>query len=206
MDMNKLFDDNTRAAFENIRENNRESRKWCAFFAVFGLICMTAFGIVKNSEKTADFLGGRETVEKFFRANIIALAIVTVTLAVFVLAFLKSWKGMKSSIYQLLMTVGSAVLILYSAFSFIMSIVNIREDLDGAKSVTAEEFVLCKGSAGEGPGPGFIHPVKALKNPIQMFGVDSAAVIADRQHQPMILAPRLHADMLRLAVRQRIVQ
>lgn len=110
---------------------------------------MAAFGIVKNSEKTADFLGGRETVEKFFRANVIALAIVTVTLAVFVLAFLKSWKGMKSSIYQLLMTVCSAVLILYSGFSFVRSLVNIKEDLDGAESVSAEEFVLCKGSEGE---------------------------------------------------------
>ena len=51
-------------------------------------------------------------------------------------------------------------------------------------------------AAPAGSGPGFIYPVKALKNPIQMFGVNPAAVIADRQHQPMILAPRLHADML----------
>ena len=61
-------------------------------------------------------------------------------------------------------------------------------------------------AAPAGSGPGFIYPVKTLKNPIQMFGVDPAAVIAYRQHQPTVLTPRLHADMLWLAVRQRIVQ
>ena len=47
------------------------------------------------------------------------------------------------------MTVGSAVIILFSGFSFVRSIANIRQDLDGAVNVSAEEFVLCERGAEE---------------------------------------------------------
>lgn len=136
----------TEAAFglTSTREQRSEKRKWGAVFAVFALLSMLAFFIQKHSMDDADLLGGRKTIEKFMRSNIIAMVILIFSIVGFIILCFKTWKGWQSSIYQLIYVVGAGFIILFSSYSVFRSIHNIQKDLDSPITVTTDSYVLCK--------------------------------------------------------------
>ncbi len=126
------------------KEQYEEKKKWSAFFAVFALISLVAFYIQKHSMDDADLLGGKKTIEKFMHSNFTAMVVLLAAALGFVVVFFLSWKGMRSSIYQLIFTVAAFVLIVFSGVSIFRSIHNIQKDLDSPVTVTSENYVLCK--------------------------------------------------------------
>jgi len=136
----------SKVAFDltSTREQRSERAKWGAVFAIFALLAMLAFFIQNNAMKGADLLGGRATIEKFMKSNVIAMIILLVSIVGFVILCFKTWKGRRSSIYQLIYMLGTAFIIFFSAFSIFRSIHNIQKDLDAPITVTADSYVLCK--------------------------------------------------------------
>ena len=126
------------------KEQYEEKKKWSAFFAVFALISLAAFYIQKHSMDDADLLGGKKTIEKFMHSNFTAMVVLLAAALGFVVVFFLSWKGMRSSIYQLIFTVAAFVMIVFSGVSIFRSIHNIQKDLDSPVTVTSENYVLCK--------------------------------------------------------------
>lgn len=125
-------------------QERSERHKWGAVFAVFALMAMLAFFIQKHSMDGADLLGGRRTIERFMKSNIIAMVILLISIVGFVILCFKTWKGRRSSIYQLIYVLGAAVIILFSSYSIFRSIHNIQKDLNSPVTVTADSYVLCK--------------------------------------------------------------
>lgn len=130
--------------FSMPKEQYEEKKKWSAFFAVFALISLAAFYIQKHSMDDADLLGGKKTIEKFMHSNFTAMVVLLAAALGFVVVFFLSWKGMRSSIYQLIFTVAAFVMIVFSGVSIFRSIHNIQKDLDSPVTVTSENYVLCK--------------------------------------------------------------
>lgn len=126
------------------REQRSERAKWGAVFAIFALLAMLAFFIQNNAMKGADLLGGRATIEKFMKSNVIAMIILLISIVGFVILCIKTWKGWQSSIYQLIYVVGAGFIILFSSYSVFRSIHNIQKDLDSPITVTTDSYVLCK--------------------------------------------------------------
>ena len=131
------------SGFGMSRETRREKGKWGALFALFALMAMLAFFIQHNSMKGADLLGGRATIERFMRSNVIAMVILLLSAVGFILLCFNTWKGRRGSIYQLVYTVAAGIVIILSGVSIFRSIHNIQKDLDSPKTVTVEEYVLC---------------------------------------------------------------
>lgn len=126
-----------------MQEKAKEMRKWRAFFAVFALLSLAAFFIQKHSMDDADLLGGKATIEKFMHSNVTAMVILLAAALGFIVVFFKTWKGMSSSIYQLVFTFGALFIILFSGYSIFRSIHNINKDLQGPKEIMVENYVLC---------------------------------------------------------------
>ncbi|MBR1392850.1 MAG: hypothetical protein IJ561_03335 [Ruminococcus sp.] len=126
-----------------MQEKTKEMHKWRAFFAVFALLAMAAFFIQKHSMDDADLLGGKATIEKFMHSNVTAMVILLAAALGYIVVFFKTWKGMASSIYQLVFTFGALFIILFSGYSIFRSIHNINKDLQSPKEITVEEYVLC---------------------------------------------------------------
>ncbi len=125
------------------KEQRQEKGKWGAFFAVFALLSLAAFYIQKHSMDDADLLGGKKTIEKFMHSNFTAMLLLLAAALGFIVAFFKSWKGRRSSIYQLIFTFGALMIIVFSGVSIFKSIHNINKDLNAPITVTADNYVLC---------------------------------------------------------------
>ncbi|SDB04148.1 hypothetical protein SAMN02910317_00113 [Ruminococcaceae bacterium FB2012] len=126
------------------KKDRVEKAKWGALFAVCALAAMAAFAVQKNSMKGADLLGGRKTIERFMHSNVTAMVILLAAAVGFVIVCFKTWKGRRSSIYQLIFTVGAGVVIVFSGVSILKSIHNIQIDLDSPLTLTRDSYVLCK--------------------------------------------------------------
>ncbi|MDO4944678.1 MAG: hypothetical protein Q4E74_05700 [Ruminococcus sp.] len=136
-----LFDD---PVFKELREKRRESSKWTAFFALFALVCMAAMAVTSYSKKHSDLLGGRKTVEQYLHSNVTAMVIILAIFIAFVVAVFKTWKGVKGSIYQFMMTIFTAFIIAFTGIGKFLAIHNITDDLNNVRDITAEEYVLCR--------------------------------------------------------------
>lgn len=134
---------------EEMHDERVSSRKWNAVFAVFALICMGSMKITQRSLDNADLLAGKATVEKFMRSNAVSMAVILLAFVGFVFLCFNTWKGRKGSMSQLLMTVGSGIIILYCGFARFAAIHNISKDLSGAKDVKLSVCTLCTRGANE---------------------------------------------------------
>ncbi|MBR6101253.1 MAG: hypothetical protein IKP95_02400 [Ruminococcus sp.] len=134
--------------FSGRSEERRESKKWSAIFSVFALMGMIAFYIQKHSMDGADLLGGRKTIERFMRSNVIAMVILLLSIVGFIILVFRTWKK-ERSLAQFAFTICSGVILLLCSFSIFRSIHNIQKDLDSPKTVTVESFVTCKGGSNE---------------------------------------------------------
>lgn len=138
------MDPNIKNQFEKLREDRMESRKWTAFFAVFALVCMLAMAVTSYSQKHSDLLGRRKTVEQYLHSNVTAMVIILGIFIVFVIAVFKTWKGIKGSIYQFMMTIFAAFIIIWTGSAKFLAIHNISDDLNNVRGVTVTEYVLCQ--------------------------------------------------------------
>lgn len=134
---------------EEMRGEHAASRKWNVVFAIFALICMGSMKITQRSLDNADLLAGKATVEKFMRSNFISMIIILLAFVGFVFLCFNTWKGRKGSMSQVLVTVGSGIIILYCGFARFAAIHNISKDLSGAKDVKLSVCTLCTRGANE---------------------------------------------------------
>lgn len=125
-------------------DQRKEKQKWGAVFGVFALSSLLISWLRKESLKDADLLGGKATVERFMHTNVTALLVATVLAVAFIIVVFRTWKGRQSSIYQLVFTVGSAVIVGFSMFTAASAVSKINQELKNPRSVTVEKYVLCK--------------------------------------------------------------
>lgn len=125
-----------------------EQKKWMGIFAVFALAGMLAFFIQRHSMDGADLLGGKKTIERFMRSNVIAMVILLLAAVGYIILLFRTWKRDRS-IAQFAFTICSGVILLFCGNSIFRSIHNIQKDLDSPKTVTVESFVTCKGGSNE---------------------------------------------------------
>ena len=126
-------------------EVRRESKKWSAIFAVFALMGFLAFFIQKHSMDGADLLGGKKTIERFMRSNVIAMVILLLSIVGLIILVFRTWKK-ERSLAQFAFTICSGVILLLCSFSIFRSIHNLQQDLDSPKTVTVNDYVLCTNS------------------------------------------------------------
>lgn len=126
-----------------LHEQNEEKKKWAAIFAVFALPSLLIGWLRRESLKDADLLGGRATVERFMHTNVTALLVATLFAVIFIIVCFKTWRGRRSSVYQLIFTVGAAVIIGFTLFGSAKAVSNINYELKNPRTVTVEEYVLC---------------------------------------------------------------
>ncbi len=125
--------------------NRRNSRPWLLVMCVFFLACLAAMEIVSHAGKTVDPLTGHSAIESYFKANVTALVIVVICAAVLAVVAIKTFKGKDSPMMQVIAIFGSAIVIIFSGFSFTRSLINIKKDLDGTKTTEKSSYVLCTG-------------------------------------------------------------
>lgn len=138
------MDPNVKNQFEKLRENRREGQKWTAFFAVFALVCLLAIEVTSYSKKHSDLLGGKKTVEQYLHSNVTAIALILAAFIVFVIVVFKTWKGTRGSIYQFMMTIFAAVILVFTGCVKFLAIHNITDDLNNVRKITVNEYVLCR--------------------------------------------------------------
>lgn len=139
----KFYAESVGEALQNIKDNRKESAKWSAVFAAFILPCMGAMAMVNSAVKRYDILGGRSTVSKYLNSNAVGLLVVCVAAIAYIIVMFKTFKGRKSSIYQLLLMVAAGFLIIYSGFGFTRAFYNIKDDLNNITETKLDEYVLC---------------------------------------------------------------
>ncbi|GEM_PF-1332516 len=126
-----------------LHKQNEEKKKWAAIFAVFALPSLLIGWLRRESLKDADLLGGRATVERFMHTNVTALLVATLFAVIFIIVCFKTWRGRRSSVYQLLFTAGAAVIIGFTLFTSAGAVSNINSELKSPSTVTVEDYVLC---------------------------------------------------------------
>lgn len=136
---------NTVNAFDDLINQRRESGKWKFWLCIFILPCLiTTF--INKAPNEIDYLGGKTVVESFLNRNIISFLIIFITFIAFIIFVFKTWKGFKSSIFQLMMVFGASVMILFCGYAHMKAVFNINGELKAPADITAESYVLCEGN------------------------------------------------------------
>ena len=141
--MGSFFND-INTAIEIHRSFRRKNAVWVLLICVFFLISQGAFKIVRNAEKNADFMAGKETAEKLLHANIISFAIIILAFIALVLIFIKTWRGTSSSIIQLIAFIGIPILLFFDVFCFGRAIYNISYDIKNPEKLQLNQYILCR--------------------------------------------------------------
>ena len=137
------------AAAERYRAMQKEKSKWGPLFAIFALLCIGAALIKEAMVKGADYLGGKATVEKFFRANLVRFVIMCVLIIAFIVVFIKTWNGRQSSIEQLVFSFGTGILVIFFAATSLMPVLRIRGELKHPRTAELSSYTLCKDKSGK---------------------------------------------------------
>lgn len=137
------------AAVEDYRIRQREKSKWGILFVFFILLSVGATLIKEIMVKGADYLGGKATVEKFFRANLVRFVIMCLLMAVFIVVFVKTWNGRQSSIEQLVFSFGSGIVVIFFAATALMPVLTISDELKHPRTAELSSYTLCKDKSGK---------------------------------------------------------
>ena len=140
--------DSFSAAFNDYKNSRRESSKWAPAFVLCALLCIGAGFIKSAMVKGADLLGGKATVERFFRANLVRLIITCVIFLLFLLFFIKTWNGMKSSVEQLIYTAACGLFVVICAINSLLPVVKISQELKAPRETEVKSYTLCSDNKG----------------------------------------------------------
>ena len=142
------FKENAQYAFEGYIESRKERFKWAPLFLIF--VALTFFaGFVKDIFTSgADILAGRETVEKYFTGNLVRTIVMGLIAAAFVVVVIKTWKGMASSVEQLIFTAATALFIVIMFIVTIKPVLSIAGELKHPTTKELSSYTLCTDSKG----------------------------------------------------------
>lgn len=142
-----ILRDNLEIALSNHREQRKRQAKWAGIFALFVLLSVLAAFVKSLMVKGADYLGGKATVEKFFRANLVRLILMCVLFVAFLFVFIKTWNGMKSSIEQLIYTAATGLILVIFSISALMPVLKIANELKRPATIEVNKYTLCTADA-----------------------------------------------------------
>lgn len=133
-----------RRAMNNIKYHSEENSKWKFFFALFALVCVSAFTLKKYFCDKADVLGGRSTIKYYLVCNFTALAAVSAVLLMFVIMLIKMHGiSRRDSMEKVMFVVGTAMIVGYSFVALLLIDKNIYYDYKNIAVYKGGEYVLC---------------------------------------------------------------
>ena len=150
----KLYDENTgqqlKDAFGSYAQTRRDMTRVKFWVLLFFIPIIIANVIAGSAKDRADLLGGKETIESFFSANVIALTILVLTAICFIVYVSKTWKGKAGTSIGTVM-VYIFVLIGLTAFICVRAsaLANIRSELKGPRELKLSTYITCKNAAGD---------------------------------------------------------
>ncbi|MBP3792693.1 MAG: hypothetical protein ILA24_01490 [Ruminococcus sp.] len=144
MKLGEIFE----TAVEDYRIRQKEKSKWGTLFVFFILLSVGATLIKEIMVKGADYLGGKATVEKFFRANLVRFVIMCLLMAVFIVVFVKTWNGRQSSIEQLVFSFGAGIVVIFFAVTALMPVLTISDELKHPRTAELHSYTLCTDTGG----------------------------------------------------------